>query len=172
MPYATAADFVQRFDERTVKDLVSDSGAPASDLTSNTTLAALLSEASGRVNAAIRAGAVYTQDNLASLIAQEDEDTAMLVGVTCDIAMALLLRRRPERFEASMQLLKQIDTDFLDPLRRGERIFDIDDREDVAQAAEADKITTADINRSNPITHRTRRFYPARATSLPLNRGV
>ena len=169
--YATDEQLTQRYDERTIKDLLSDDGTTLTTLTGNAKLTALLAEASGRINSAVRMGAQYTQTQLAALITQDDEDTALLVGLCCDITMALLLRRRPEKFKTAMGMLTEIDKNFLEPLRTGTHVFDIDVRGDAAAIAQGDEVNTADVIRTRPITHRAIGYYPSRPGNLPMSRG-
>lgn len=167
MAYATAAQFLDRYDARDVGDLVSDEGLQVSpiDLPGHVRLAAVLNDASGDIEAALLVGNRYTPDQLSGLTGNS---ASHLQRVTCEIAMAYLLGRRPsinsERIEAQEKLREL----HLDRLRRGENVFNLDDQRNAGVAA-IDGPTTLDYSRElNLIRDRTRHYFPARR--LPHNR--
>ena len=184
--YANYADLIVRYDEQTVKDLLSDTGTPVADLSADTKLPILFREASGRINAAIRVGNNYTDDQMTTFIAEAladdgesdvegDEGPAAMAieylkGIACQIVMAMLMRRRPERYDAGTKLLKEIEENDLEPIRKGLRLFDMDGRASSAATIKGDEITRYDVQRTRPLTYRTRNYFPQRENQLPSGR--
>lgn len=168
MAYASSSDLAARFDERTIKDLASDTGAPVTDISTSGRVTAALDDASGRVDSAMLVGGMYSTDQLAALTGNS---LAMLKRITCELAMVYLVEARPGRY-ASDQLEKQKETceDFLDRLRKGERLFNVQAAIDAGKPT-IDGPTTVDYTRLQLIPDRTNNFYPARATRLPTGRG-
>jgi hypothetical protein len=158
---------IVRYDERTIKDLLSDTGEPIADLTGNTALTALLEAASGRVEAALLVARIYSTDQLAALTGNS---LALLKDIVCDLTMAKLLRRRPEKYGAdAIKAASQEAEEYLDRLRKGERLFDID-ANITAGLPKVEGPSTLDYEWLNLIPDRTQRFYPARMRRLPLGR--
>lgn len=169
--YATYEDMVLRYDTRALKDLVSDTGVPEPFLDLNSVIDLVLSEATGILNSAVQVGNSYTDDQIAELLAAGGTGADHLKGLVCSIAMALLLRRRPEKYKAADKRLEDIERNYLDPIRHGRRIFGVPGRAAVGSVLTGDEITESDIHQINPITHRTRHYYPRRESSLPRNRS-
>lgn len=124
--YCTNSEFLKRYDARTVGELLSDTGDvidPVS-LASDTTLTALLQQASGMVEAACFEGRRYDSDDLTTL---DGNSQALLRGLVADLGMWLLWNRRPDRgsvippqVTSSMEMLEQ--------LRQGKRIFSLQEQ--------------------------------------------
>lgn len=166
--YCTAAQFIQRYDERAVRQLLSDTGAAAGgSLSSNTVLAALLKEASGLVEAAACAGQRYvitdTQNDLSDLTGNSAE---LLAGLVAHITMYLLWSRRPNIKPGDRPPPTWVmATDFLEQLRLGERVFGILENH---QAAALDSVveTRGDVETRNGVTIIADRFFGTRSNRL------
>lgn len=183
MAYADSNDLIVRYDERTIRDLLSDTGTPVADLAVDAKLKTLLREATGKVNAAIRVGNIYSAADIAELFAEAaanegssdegDEGPAVfaveyLKGIVCQIVMAMLLMRRPEKYKkAGIEAMQLIEENYLDPLRDGQRLLDMDGRASTGAVIKGDEITRADVHQTRPITNRTQHFYPLRENQLP-----
>ncbi len=170
MAYATAADMVARYDANTLGDLCSpaDDGTPELDLASNARMAAALEEGAGRVAAACFVSRLYSAEDLAALTGPS---LALLVGLNCQLAMAQLMFTRPEKYAAELvRDFRQDAETYLTMLQQGKRIFDSDAQED-AGLPTIDGPTALEIQNLNLITTRTRNFYPAAATRLPVGRA-
>ena len=168
MAYADSDDLVKRFDERTLADLASDSGAPVPDLSTDDKITAALSSASGRINSAVMQSNLYTAVELAALTG---DDLEFLVDLTCELAMAWLVRRRPSPDTAEWaKALFERTEETLDRLRQGHNLFNILVKKEAGQP-EVDGPTSVDYERLNLIPDRTRNFYPNRATRLPIGRA-
>lgn len=127
--YCSAAEFLNRYDRRTVAKLCSDTGEAIVDgaLEANTNLAAALAQASGRVESASLVGERYTPTDLASLTGNA---AAHLAGIVADLAYPILARRRPKENVEVPPQAKEAE-EWLEALARGMRIFGF------AEAAEA-----------------------------------
>jgi len=167
MSHATPEDLVRYHDEMVIADLLSDSGEPIADLTSHPTLLALLQSAAGRVEAACSVSNLYQPEELAALTGNSE---ALLKEIESDLVMIRLLRRRPGKYEAIGAQVKDAE-DYLDRLRKGERIFGgiAEVREAGLPQIEGPSIAT--YERLNLIPDRTHHFYPHRSGRLPIGRG-
>jgi hypothetical protein len=167
MAHATPEDLIHFHDEMVVSDLLSDSGEPIVDLANHPGLLALLRAAAGRVEAACSVANLYQPKELAQLAGNSE---ALLKEIECDLAMIRLLRRRPGKYEAIQAQVKDAE-DYLDRLRKGERIFGgiAEVREAGLPQVEGPSIAT--YERLNLIPDRTKHFYPHRSGRLPIGRG-
>jgi phage gp36-like protein len=169
MALATPSDMIARYDERSIADLLSDTGDPveSADLATDTKLLAALESASGRVEAAVLVSNNYTAAELAGLTGNS---LALLKDIVCDIAMARLLRRRPEKIgEDSLASIAKESEDYLDRLRNGDRLFDVPAHRE-AGTPSVDGPTAVDYQNLNLIPDRTKHFYPRRSGRLPIGR--
>lgn len=167
MAYANSSDLIDRYDERTIKDLLSDTGEQIADLAENSKLLALLDASSGRVDAALLVANHYTTKELTELTGNS---LALLKDIVCDIAMAKLLKRRPENLgRESIEAVTKEAEEYLDRLRNGNRLFDIPAHIE-AGLPEVTGPTVADYDRLNLIPDRTKHFYPPRSRRLPIGR--
>lgn len=165
----TAEQFVDHFDERDIRDLLSDDGDPfAGDLATSDRLTHILESASGNLLAAASAGANYTEAELSGL---EGNAQALMVEIVCTLAVVRLHRRRTNKLaDETVKAWEEAAQGYLDMLRKGQRIFPVE----AHQAAGLPTIggpTAVDYNRMNLITTRTKNFYPSVASRLPLGRG-
>jgi phage gp36-like protein len=165
MAYATHADMSARFDENTLKDLVSDTGTPVSSLSGDTKIEAALADASGRINSAVAAPtSAYTAADLSALTG---DDLGYLKRLVCSLAMAYLLGRRPEKYGEDYKKIIESSEEEIERLRKGEHVF-------VTSAAksgglpEVDGLTITEYADLNNIRDRTKNFYPARG--VPVSR--
>ena len=111
---------------------------------------------------------LYTAEELAELTG---DDLEFLVDLTCELAMAWLVRRRPSPDTADWaKALFERTEETLDRLRQGHNLFNILVKKEAGQP-EVDGPTSVDYERLNLIPDRTRNFYPNRATRLPIGRA-
>ena len=130
--YAQPSDFLLRYDARDVVQWVSDQTAPVSQasLSTNPNLFAALTDASGMIESALLAAGRYTVQDLQTLLTVNAGTTTTTIGnsasflirLTCDLALGLLIERRPY-LERDMPQSYQRALDWLDRLRKGERVF-------------------------------------------------
>lgn len=168
MAYALYSDLVKRFDERTLADLASDNDSPVVDLSTDAKITAALSSASGRINSAVMQAGHYTAVELAALTG---DDLEFLVDLTCELAMAWLVRRRPspETAEWAKALFERTE-ETITKIRQGQNLFNVALHKE-AGLPEVDGPTTVDYQNLNLIPDRTKNFYPSRASRLPLGRS-
>lgn len=123
--YATPTQFLDRYDVRTVGDLLSDTDTSltASEVLTSTRLQAILDQASGDVETACVAGRRYVPDDLDALIANGGNSAHYLIGLVCDLAMYKIMNRRPSPVATAPPGPAQTALDALQLLRGGERIL-------------------------------------------------
>lgn len=168
MPYASATDLTTYFDARVIADLASDDDAPIQDPNDDSTVAKMLSAAASQINAAVMVANIYTAADLAGLTG---DDREALIELNCSLAMAKLIRRRPEKFgEESYKAFVEEAEGRLEQLRNGQRLFNLAAQE-AAGTPDVDGPTAHQMAHLNLITFRTRNFYPSFARRLPLGRG-
>ena len=132
--YLPVAEFLKRYDVRTIADLVSDTGAAVdvTTLSSNANLAAALLDASGDLEAAAMHGAMYTPADLAAIAAATqvvnnvtvDRTTASqgrLFRIVARLALGYLYERRPALGDPPATVGEALKE--LEQLRSGEMIF-------------------------------------------------
>ncbi len=166
--YATPADLLKRYDARVVGDLVSDTDVQAdpNELTTNAVLLQMLADASGDIESALLVGERYSLENLQAYNATTnpsgltENSLALLQRMTCDIAYALLLRRRgtvdPDRHAAVLDLAEK----YLKDLRSGAAVFGIQAQEEAGRASYTGVRTVdfAQLNLQRDHGH----YYPTR----------
>jgi phage gp36-like protein len=165
--YATPADFVEAFDEQTLRDLASDTGIPVASLTSDSKIITALNSAAGRIEAAVLVGKIYSTDDLRALTGNTK---ALLVRLNCELALIYMLARRPEKYGTDyFKALNQYIEEYLKALQKGERLFGTEAAKD-AGLPTVDGPDHLDFERLNLITARVRNFYPHFGKRLPIGR--
>jgi len=166
MAYAASTDLTARFDERVLKDLVSDDGTPVSTLGSDAKITAALADASGIINSAVASpSSAYTTTELAALTG---DDLAYLKRLVCSLAMGYLLGRRPEKYGDDYKNITEHAHDAIELLRTGKHIFNTANAKS-AGYPEVDGLTVTQYSDLNLLPERVRNFYPNRR--LPVGRG-
>jgi phage gp36-like protein len=166
VPYASAADMSDRFDARTLGQLCSDSNVPIGLVNGQvvaTTLATIaasspmqsaLMTASGQIESACLVGGRYSAEDLLAL---ESTASGMLLRqLTCDLAMMLLIRRRPN-YKVPVPESYTQSQEFMQLLAAGERIFGLQDPVSAGTLVD---------DRMSPIDFRERGEISARASPL------
>lgn len=164
MPFATPADMLDRFDARTLRDLCSDTGEPATELATNGPMMAALGSASAEILVACSVGNLYSEATLAAL---EGANRVLLIDMCANLAIAKLAMRRPARADIANGWKQQIEESrqFLDRFRRGERVFSIPETMKASNPT-VEGPTTLDIPRLNLLTQRAHGFFPNPALRL------
>lgn len=160
MAYATATDFTDRYDANDLGDLAADDGTQvaSASLAINRKIIAALDDASGEIDAALLVGGRYEPSQLRDLIGHS---RAHLVRLTCDIAMARLLMRRPGRDIEKSKAIQELAEKSLERLRHGENAFNLSDQVE-AQLETTQGLTAVEYSQSGLIRDRVRNYYPAR----------
>lgn len=167
--YASYLDLVERCDERVLTDLASDDNEPEADPVNNTKITGALDAASGMIEAACFTAELYTPDQLNALTGNAE---ALLKDIVCQLALVRLIRRRPEKYAADdVSAMREEAEEYLDRLRKGERLFwSIDGTQAGAGLPTVNGPTAITYARLNMLPDRTKNFYPARITRLPIGR--
>lgn len=118
--YATIAQFSTRYDVRRLGDLVNDDGTRTDNLTDNATLNAILQDATAIIKAAAQARGAYSDDQMAALFTAQDN---LLIRLTCDVAIALVYRRRAKAMPDVVETAYAEATEMLEALRNGAAVF-------------------------------------------------
>lgn len=167
--YADSDDLGNHFDATVLADLASDTGTPVADLSTDTRIAAALDAASGRVESALMVGGQYTAADLSALTGNSQ---ALLKELVCTLAMQILLRRRPgSRHDELYKPAIEETNEFLDRLRKGERVFGGSAEHVEAGQPSIDGPSTTTYERLNLIPDRTKHYYPNRGGRLPIGRA-
>ncbi len=176
MSYATPEDLIARKSPETIADLVSDTDTPVDivDLETDEKVQAALDSASGAVEAALFQGGRYSRDDLENISNLTYANgipgpRAYLVHLVCEVAMAFLFARKPNYNSDQYAAALELQTKYLDRLRKGEAVFGIptsssetDDRNIVAGAPTFSAPSIAETQSLGLIRDRTLRYYPVR----------
>jgi phage gp36-like protein len=167
--YAEPSDLLARHDNTVVAELCSEDehAVPAEDLATDTNLLAALEDASGEVESACLIGKRYSVEDLEGLTGNS---LAKLKRITCTIAMANLLERRPVVHVQEAEKLLERAEKYLEQLRTGQRIFNLEDQVDT-QLPTVDGPTSVDCARINLLPDRMPRYFPTQVQRLPTTRG-
>ena len=171
--YAIPSDMLTFFDVNTIGDLVSDTGLQATpDAASGFDVIGLRHlddddrSGGGPDRIGLPGGGIYSVDDLQDLTGNA---AALLTEICCRLAMVLLVQRRPEKIGADYwQVAKKECEDFLDRLRKGERLFGLTIDRSKAGRPALDTPSVAAYRYMNLLTGRTQRFYPPEEQRLPL----
>jgi phage gp36-like protein len=117
--WASTSQMATRYDERTLRGLISDDDDLAATVTEGGVLDALLEDATGVIQSAVYQGRTYTSDQMATLTA-----SPLLIRLVCDIAIKMLFARRARDMPSAVQQNYDEAMDILDEIRKGVRVFD------------------------------------------------
>jgi phage gp36-like protein len=171
MAYATVDDMTKCYDERLLKDLVSDTGDAQVNLSSDDKMDSALSRAAADINAAVLVGKMYDLDELEELAADINDDNSwVLRELNCELAMLRLIRRRvwEGKYGPLREDLQKGCQAYLDRIRKGERVFNIESNIN-AGLASVDGLSRYEYDNQRWMRDRYKGFYPAR--DLPIGRG-
>lgn len=128
MAYITGEEFLSRYDSRTIAELISDTGTPAESVASSSVLLNALEDAAATIRMAARVSDRYESLDLDN-IAADATNRYQLQRLNADLAVGYLCRRRmmPPDKVAAMAPGYDEAQEILELLRRGERIFDIEE---------------------------------------------
>lgn len=168
MAYATVDHLKLCFDERLLADLCRDDGVSETNLSSNEAVESALERGASDINSAVLVGKMYRLEDLEDLTGT---DAWILRELNCELAVLRLIRRRvwESKYGTLREDLKKGTEAYLDRIRQGDRVFNIDRNID-AGVASHDGLTRQEYHDQN-WGSRTRYngFYPA--IQLPVGRG-
>lgn len=152
----TAADLIDRFDIRDIRELTVDDGSEASgvNVATDPKIRKAIESAEGEVRSALARGGRYTTLEINALTGV---DLEFYKTIVCEFAMLRLLRRRP-RFDA--EALKSQETlreNYLKQLTSGDAILGGVQEDIEAGRASVDGPTISELNNQN--FWRTRSSY-------------
>lgn len=164
-PYLTPAEFLKRYDARSIGDRVKDDGTRADPtaLLTDANLQALINQASGMFESAILKGNRYVVADLQALLTASPANVAVdyIRGVVADLTLWLIYNRRPS---ADRPVPKQCELALtvLEQLSAGYRIFGLQEKMNAAlRVPIVNPLTGVVAPRSfDPITSRASRIFP------------
>lgn len=162
--YCTPAQFLVRYDQRSLAQLLSDTGIDISDVTNEPKLAQLLQEASAILESACLIGERYSTTDLANLAASATNMGQLIAGIVADIAIKRVFMRRPD---VTMPRISQIEETerWLAALADGTRIFGFTEAEKAGHMSDTVE-TPQDVENRNLITFEARRLFGTRGNRL------
>jgi len=167
----TGADFLKRKDWRTVADYCADddvrsatAAALLADATKMANLQAALDDAAGMVEGAALAGNRYTPADLAALTGV---GRAFLLRLIADLAMGLLVERRPDKKLPVPPSFERAQAE-LEDLRFGKLIFGLQEAADAGQM-DLDAETEVQATDRNLTSTQCQRFFGRRGNRNPPN---
>ncbi len=164
--YVTVTQLLERYDWRTIADLVSDTDVPVTltDLQTDTKLAMAIADASGDIDSALRACGRYSTTDLSTLIGNSG---SLLQRICSEIVIAYLFDRRPAYNVDLLDIYRKGKKEHLDKLANGTNIFDLP-AVVAAGVPSIDGPTTIEYDNLNLLRDQTRNYFPRR--TLPFNR--
>lgn len=163
-PYCSRAQFLVRYDVRTVAECLSDDDVPldVSAVPTNAKLLAILQGSSGKLEAAALIGGKYTPTDLAALTASNMAE--WIADIVADLAAPKVLGRRFIEFPDYADRLKQAEG-VLAALADGTAIFGL--QEVIDAGVIDDEVETASIVEArNMITYQASRYFGRRANRV------
>ena len=163
----TAQDMTARYDVRMLLRLSFDDDVKhyESELAGSPILQAALADAYGELKAAITVAQMYTPEQLEKLT---PESLALAKRIVCELALAFLYSRRGGEGGETVQTLRKGAEEYLDRLRKGERLFSIVQSTAKEEAGQPDLVapTAYQLRNLNGITHRARVYFGNVASRL------
>lgn len=178
MARLSVTDLTNRVDAQLIADLVTDDDPDTglrqridvSELEDNSALSALLLDADGAIEVAMRVGKRYSVDQLDGLTGAS---LSHYKRIAATIVVALAFERRPERGngEIADKYREKADKYILD-LQAGKNVFGLADESDTdAGLIDTDGPTSLDLLDRNLIDQRMGRYFPDGSNQLPRTRG-
>ncbi len=167
--YATAAQWFERHDVRHIGQLINDDNIEINrlDLLNDSTVATLLQDASGEMDAALLTAQRYLDTDLSGLTGNALNHR---VRICCDIAMSLACDRRTGHDPEVAQRHRERAEAHLEKLRTGVNIFDLTAQQEASNPT-VDGPTSVDYQRQNLLVDRAHRYFSNRKQRLPTDRG-
>lgn len=163
----TAQDMTARFDVRMLLRMSFDDDLKhyENELATSPILQSALSDAYGELKSALTVAEMYTPEQLERLA---PESLALAKRIVCELALAFLYSRRGGESRETVTQLRQGVEDYLDRLRKGERLFSIvqSDAKEKAGQPSLTAPTAYQLQNLNGITHRANVYFGGVGTRL------
>ena len=161
MSFASPAQMLERYDARTLGDIVSDTGVrvTSANLLTDANLQAALDDASGEIESALYQARRYSASDLAALTGNS---LKLLVRLTCQIAFGHLWERRPWSDDEQRERAIERADKALERLRKGEHVFDLDAQKDAGLPETAQPTVSSIQSLSMTVDESRRGYYPRR----------
>ena len=163
----SAQDMTARYDVRMLLRLSFDDDQKhyESELAGSPIFQAAIEDAYGELKAAITVAQMYTPEQLERLT---PESLALAKRLVCELALAFLYSRRGGEGRETVQTLRQSVEEYLDRLRKGERLFSIVESTAKEEAGQPDLVapTALQLRNLNGITHRANVYFGNVASRL------
>jgi len=165
--YCSAAEFVKRYDVRSIGDRLGDTGVrvDATSALTDPNLAVLLRQASGMVEEACFRGRRYTPDDLTTLLLSgtppgTSAGADRLRGLVADLTLWLVYNRRPDPTRPIPSQC-QLAHNTLELLATGYRIFSLSEFADAGKEIKVINPTIGEVSprSSLPLTERANRLF-------------
>jgi phage gp36-like protein len=159
MAFASSTDLTNRYDYRLIADLCSDE---MTELTLGQVLAeakvsSALDDAAGEIVVGLQTGGNYKEEDLEEL---DGLNRSHLIRVNCDLAMCLLIQRRPNRINLeTAEKICETARQHLNRLRKGENIFGIPEKIESGNLSVA-HMSAVQLEGLNLIPDRMSRYFP------------
>lgn len=165
MALADGSDFIKRYDVRLIGDLATDSGSTLAedDVATHPNVLTALEDALGEIVVALMVGQRYSE---AELLGLTGYSLAHAKRIQCDIAMDLMVKRRPIVDEDRAKDIARQSREHLKRLSDGENVFGIPAVVDSGNLALA-LPSTVDIENLNLLTERMGRYFPDTGQRMP-----
>jgi len=163
--YATGDNLIARYDVDMVGDLATDNRDELDRalVPDHPNVEAALLDASGEIDTALLAGGRYTPTQLAELTGNTLNH---LIRITCDIALANLVQRRPDRMNKELADAYRKTADaWLEKLRKGENVFGI--IEPTAGTIDVATVQAVEIENLRLLPGRMSPYFPGTAQRTP-----
>lgn len=160
MAYASGDDFVLRYDARTIADQLSDDNTVVAnaDVPTHAVVTQLLEDASGKIDGALLASERYSTVDLQNL---DGNALSFLQRLCCDVAFAMLFRRRGDCDPDKAQAYAKLAERDLEALRKGQIIFALTSQEQ-AGLPDSPQFLQTDAQTSWLLRDRVKNYFPAR----------
>jgi phage gp36-like protein len=161
--HATVANLLERYDWRTIGDLVSDTDSQVDqgDLATDTNVLTALLDAQGTVESALQVGGRYSAANLSGLTGSSE---ALLHRLECHLAYTFILERRggiaEDRFEARNEWVKAQ----LKDLKSGVNVFGLAEHI-TAGKPKLEAMTPRSVELASGFRDLTKNYFPHRTYS-------
>ena len=174
-PYCSPAQFLKRYDVRTVGDLLSDNNVRLTPSQVTTALTfnpitnpdTVLAEASGWLESMIIKGQRYQIQDLLNLAATPGNGAAFLARLVADGTMYLLYDRRPDRRANMPERVKAAHETYV-ALSRGEQILPFLETQEAGVHTERIR---QPLEQANLVTDRGYRYFGVLDETVGIKRG-